>query len=112
VVEILAARLGGSMTDKDKRFGWHVERGNTVTVGDISVTPQSRALIARWPHGGWVWNRPAAVMVKQGEDERRIPIVDVTRMAQLGLFGLSLVFGVIGLVMWMMGRSGSDERDA
>ena len=97
------------MTELQKRFKMETVSGETMTVDDVAVTPQSQALTLRWPNGGWVWNRPVAVLVERGEVEERIPIVDVTRLAQLGLFGLSLVFVVLGLVMWVMGRSRSDE---
>lgn len=100
------------MTDRERGLKSEVAVGDRVVVGDIAVRTQSRALVARWPGGGWVWNRPVAVLVEQGEKERRIPIVDVTRVIQLGLFGLSLVFATVGLAAWIMGRSGSDERDA
>jgi len=38
-------------------------------------------------------------LVKRGKQTERIPIVDVTRMAQLGLLGLSLVFSIIIFVL-------------
>lgn len=97
------------MTQMQERFKMETMSGETVTIDDVIVTPQSQALTVRWPQGGWVWNRPAAVLVEQGEEEERIPIVDVTRVAQLGLFGLSLVFVVLGLGMWIMERSISNE---
>jgi hypothetical protein len=74
------------------------------------VTPQSQALTVRWPRGGWVWNRPTAVLVERGGEERKsIPIVDVTRAAQLGLYGLGLVFAIVGFVLWTRERSTQDE---
>lgn len=76
-------------------FQWQTASGDKVAVGDVTVTPQSRALTVRWPRGGLVWNRPTAVVVERGEETERIPIVDVTLMAQLGLLGLSLVFSMI-----------------
>ncbi len=97
------------MTQMQERFKRETMLGETVTVDDVAVTPQSQALTVRWPRGGWVWNRPVAVLVECGEEEERIPVVDATRMAQLGLFGLSLVFAILGLVMWMMERSRSNE---
>jgi hypothetical protein len=87
------------MAGMEDRFKWQTECGATVTVGDVSVTPQSQALTVRWPHGGWVWNRPVGVMVQRGEEAERIRIVDVTRAAQLGLYGLGLVFAILGLVL-------------
>jgi hypothetical protein len=80
-------------------FKWQTISGDKVTVGDVTVTPQSQALTIRWPNGGLVWNRPAAVLVERGEQRERIPIVDVTRVAQLGLLGLSLVFTMMAIVL-------------
>jgi hypothetical protein len=61
-----------------------------VTVAGVTVTPRARALVVRVPWGGFVWNRPTAVMVEQAGGVRRVPIVDVTRILQLGLLGLGL----------------------
>ena len=80
-------------------FKWQTISGDKVTVGDVTVTPQSQALTIRWPNGGLVWNRPAAVLVERGEQTERIPIVDVTRIAQLGLLGLSLVLTTMAIVL-------------
>ena len=98
------------MAQMQKRLKRETMSGESVTVGDVTVTPQSQAFTVRGSHGGWVWNRPVGVLVQRSEgEEERIPIVDVTRMAQLGLFGLSLVFALLGSVMWIMERNPSDE---
>lgn len=65
-----------------------------VTVGEVTVTPQARALLVRLPWAGFVWNRPTAVMVEQAGQVRRIPVVDVTRILQLGLLGLGVAVAV------------------
>jgi hypothetical protein len=62
-----------------------------VTVHDVTVTPQARALVVRLPKGGLVWNRPTAVLVEQNGQARRIPIVDITRILQVGLLGLAVL---------------------
>jgi len=81
-------------------FGIRVvnNRGEAVRVGDATLTPQSQAVVLRWPNGGLVWNRPVAVRVEQGEDVRQIPILDVTRLVQVGLwvFWIILVFRTAG----------------
>jgi hypothetical protein len=92
------------MTRQEERFKWQTMSGETTTRGDLAVTPQSRALTIRWPNGGWVWNRPAAVLVDRDGEQRRIPIVDVTRIVQLMLYGLSLVFVLSGLYMMIQKR--------
>lgn len=73
---------------------WQTLSGEPVTVGDVTITPQAQALIIRLPFGGLVWNRPVAVLVEQGGQTRRIPIIDITRVVQLGLLGLSLAFAI------------------
>ena len=83
---------------------WQRLSGDKVSVGDVTVTPQSQALTVRWPNGGFVWNRPVSVLVQRGEETERIPIVDVTRMAQLGLLGLGIVFSVVALMVSVRGR--------
>ena len=83
---------------------WQRLSGDKVSVGDVTVTPQSQALTVRWPNGGFVWNRPVSVLVQRGEGTERIPIVDVTRMAQLGLLGLGVVFSVVALMVSVRGR--------
>lgn len=69
-----------------------------VTVRDVTVTPWSRALVIRLPNGGFVWSRPTAVRVEQGGQMRRIPIVDVTRILQVGLLGLAALSAIASLV--------------
>ena len=75
--------------------------GETVRVGDIEVTPESQAVMVRWPFGGMVWNRPAAVVVQRDDVKERIPIVDVTRVIQLGFWGLSAFFALVAFAVSM-----------
>jgi hypothetical protein len=79
-------------------FQWQTLAGDKVTVGDLTVTPQSQALTSRWPKGGFVWNRPTAILVERDGQAEHIPIVDVTRLTQVGLLGLALSFTVVGLL--------------
>jgi hypothetical protein len=97
------------MTQLQEKFKWQTMSGETVAVDDVAVTPQSQALTVRWPRGGWVWNRPVALLVERDEGTERIPIVDVTRVAQLGLYGLGLVFAIVGLVLLTRERSRQNE---
>ena len=74
---------------------WRTDPGEAVTVGDLTVIPQARTLAVRWPYAGWVWQRPVAVQVRsQDRPEATMPIVDVTRLAQLALWGLTLIFSM------------------
>ncbi len=79
---------------------WQTVSGEAVTVGDVTVVPQSQALTLRWGrHGGLVWNRPAAILVERGGRTERIPIIDFTRAAQLGMLGFCLVLCMVALVV-------------
>jgi hypothetical protein len=76
------------------RFQRQTVLGDPITIGDVTITPQSQALAIRWSGGGWVWNRPLAVLVERDGETERIPIVDVTRVAQWTLLGISALFSV------------------
>jgi hypothetical protein len=78
--------------------------GEPVVVGGMTVTPQSQAVALRWPGGGWVWNRPVAVLVEQDGVTRRIPIVDVTRLAQLAFLGVGLGVWILALARFVRER--------
>jgi hypothetical protein len=73
--------------------------GDKVTVGDVTVTPQSQALTICWSKGGFVWHRPTAILVDRGDHTERVPIVDLTRIVQWGLLGLGLVFSMVTLIL-------------
>lgn len=77
-------------------LSWQTTSGEKVSIGDIALTPQSRALIIRRPRGGWVWNRPGGIVVEREGQTERIPIVDTTRRVQFALLGLSLALLVFG----------------
>jgi hypothetical protein len=78
---------------------WQTVTGDSVTIGDATVTPQSQALTIRWPNGGMVWNRPVAVWVERNDETERIPVTDVMLLAQLGLLGASLLFSMITILV-------------
>ena len=84
----------------DEIIKWQTISGEAVTVGDVTVLPQSQALMLRWGrYGGLVWNRPAAILVERGDQTERIPIVDFTRAVQLGLLGFCLIFCMVAFVV-------------
>ena len=89
------------MDEQQEKIQWQTTTGEAVTVGDLTVKPQAQAVSVRWPNGGFVWNRPVAVLVERGGQQTRLPIVDVTRLAQIGLFGISAIFTTIFLMLSM-----------
>ena len=76
------------------QFQWRTTPDDSVTVRGITVTPVSRVLSVRLPFAEFVWNRPTAVVVERDGRVERIPILDVTRIAQLGLLALTVVIWV------------------
>ena len=88
---------------------WEIRTGDPIIIhddalGDVTITPQSQALTIRWPYRGWVWNRPLAIWVAHGTQTERMPIMDVTRVVQLGSFGVSLIFSFFILLQSVRGR--------
>ena len=59
--------------------------GPTVECGEYSAKLQSWTLVFSWPNGGWVWNRPRAIIVEKSGIQERIPIYAVTLLAQIAL---------------------------
>jgi hypothetical protein len=86
---------------------YQLESGSPTTVGQTTLTPQSQVLTVRWPNGGWVWNRPVAVLVEQDGETERLPIVDVTRYAQLAFIAFTFVFTALALLA-QLGRKRGD----
>ena len=84
-----------------KIISWRTESGEPLRAGAVTVRPQSQALRLQLPFGGFVWNRPVAVLVEDGEGTRRVPIHDVTRIALLALAGVAALFTLLG---WLLQR--------
>lgn len=70
--------------------------GRAVHVGEITITPYAQTLTVRGPFGGFVWNRPVAIEIERAGQVKRIRVVDVTRIAQLGVLASVLVLAVYG----------------
>ncbi len=89
---------------------WQTVSGEKVSVAGASLTPQSQFLSIRLPFGGWVWNRPVAVLVERDGQVERIPVVDVTRLALLGLAGVATIFSVFVSVRMARERRKQNEQ--
>ena len=64
--------------------------GATVVVGNVRATPEARVVTVRLPFGVFVWNRPSGVVVERDGRVERVPIVNVTRLAQMALWAGAL----------------------
>lgn len=68
-----------------------------LTIGERRLALEARAWRLRLPFGGLVWSAPAAVRYGAPDGERRVPIRDVTRLAQLALYGFAFICLAAGL---------------
>jgi hypothetical protein len=74
---------------------WRTITGAPVVAGEYTVRPQTQMLVIRPPSGGLVWSRPVAVLAEHAGHTRRIRIVDVTRVVQLGMLIAGLGAGLV-----------------
>jgi hypothetical protein len=79
---------------------WHKASGQSVVVHDLTLTPQSQVLIVRFPWGAYAWHRPTAMLVERNGRVERLPIVDLTRLIQLGFVGLCVVIIIVSFVQF------------
>lgn len=83
------------MAQIGKFVRWATLAGPPVTVNQLTVTPLAQSLTIRWPQGGFVWNRPVAIIVERDGQTTRIPILDVTGLVQLILLGIVLLVSLV-----------------
>jgi hypothetical protein len=83
--------------------------GAPVQAGNISLIPLARSMRIQLPGtpGGLVWNRPVSVVATgPGGRQQVLPVLDVTRRAQLVLLGAGLLGS---LLLWLtFGRRSGD----
>ena len=84
-----------------KHIQWRRFSGEPIAAGDVVVTPESQALIVRFPYGGFVWNRPVSVQVEDAEGVHKVPVPDVTRYIQWGLIAITAAFA---LATWLLNQ--------
>ncbi|MFN8488800.1 MAG: hypothetical protein U0350_14455 [Caldilineaceae bacterium] len=77
---------------------WTTQAGAPITIHDTTITPLAQALTIRWSGGGFVWNRPVALLVNRNGQREQISILDVTRLVQLILFTSAVLLGLILLL--------------
>ena len=76
--------------------------GNPIIAGERMITPQSQFVMVRFPFGGFVWNRPTAVVVTENNQTQTIPITDPTRLALWTFTGISVI---VSLFVWFSRRN-------
>ena len=74
---------------------WKTVQGTAVSTPHHTLIPESQALIVKFPYGGFVWQRPTAVLVKNDDQTERHPVVDVTRLATWSILTASLLLPLL-----------------
>jgi hypothetical protein len=78
------------------------QAGEPIQAGNLTMIPFVRSLRFQFPggrSGGVIWTSPASLLVKNGDGQEQVlPIPDITRRIQLGLFGLCLGM----LLLWIL----------
>jgi hypothetical protein len=88
------------------KFDYSVENqaGDPLNLGQAKLVPFSQTVRITYPggYGGFVWNRPSAVLWQSAEGEEVIiPVHDKTRRIQISLLAAA-IFG--SLIMWITNR--------
>ena len=70
--------------------------GAPVSAYGYRVTPMAQSLRVRLPFFALAWTRPSAMLVQHPDgSQQEVPIVDITRLAQVGLVALTFVLWVL-----------------
>src|SRR5436309_15952550 len=75
-------------------------RDKPIAAHDRQITPISRVFQVNWPGGAFLWQRPVAIEVRQGDVVRRLSIHNATRRATTSI----LVAGpaiIVRTASWM-----------
>ncbi len=83
------------MGEMTKHFRWGKVTGEPQVVGERVIRLQAQAVLLNTPFGGFVWNRPTAVLVEKEGQVDKLPIIDATCYALIGLG----VLGVMGMIL-------------
>lgn len=92
-------------------FEYETRTGDPILAGDTTLLPFGKVLRIQLPGlpGGLIWNRPISVLATTPDgQEQVIRIVDVTRLAQLAVFGAALLGS---LLIWLLARNREQNRD-
>lgn len=72
--------------------------GKPIRIGDLTLTPVAKSLRFNlpWFRGGFIWNRPHSIILESTTGHpRELRIWDVTRLAQMLVFGTGILFAWI-----------------
>jgi hypothetical protein len=76
---------------------WYPAEGPPLAVRDVVLTPRSHVLEIRFANGAFVWQRPTSLHIHRAGEATSVPIVDVTRVAQVALVLTAAVFTLLAV---------------
>ena len=68
---------------------WYSVAGDAVQVGSATVTPYARVFSVGAKTGGFAWQFPIGVRVDRSGGSEWLPILDITRLVQVGMYVLA-----------------------
>jgi hypothetical protein len=74
---------------------------------EVKYIPEVRTIQLSGKRWGWVWNHPRGIVVQKGEDRKRVPIIDFTRVIQAVIYGISFLLILVGLHKKSTGSGGN-----
>ena len=80
-----------------KNFEIQVQTGTPIKVDELTIKPVSQSFSWIGKRAGVVWNRPYAIQVQDGEKTIQLPVVDLTRLALIFLWGITAFFSLLAL---------------
>ena len=70
----------------------------SLTIENTRITPQSKLFTVERPSFQIIWHRPTGVLIEEENRTKVVPIWDVTRLLQVGLLTLSLIFQLVRMI--------------
>lgn len=74
---------------------------------ELEYHPEVRTIQLSGKRWRWVWNHPRGIVIQRGEERKRVPIIDFTRLIQAVAYGISFLLFTIG-VLKRVNRSGAE----
>jgi len=80
-----------------KNLSIQTRTGTTIEKEGLTLQPVTQSVLWLGQRFGFVWNRPYAIRVDDGETTAQVPIVDLTRIAIIILWGLTALFSLMAV---------------
>lgn len=76
---------------------------------DVNYRPEVRTIQLSGKRWGWVWNHPRGILIQKGEERKRVPIIDFTRLFEAVIYGISFLLFTIGAIKKFASNGGENH---